>query len=58
MEFKPFFHRARRFLVTFRYVLYSKLNMNRNRRNPLETNDRYTIYSKINQDFAHAGPRA
>jgi len=36
-------------LVTFRYHLYSKMNMNRNRRNPLKTNDPCTLYSIINR---------
>ena len=33
--------------VTFRYILYSKMNMNRNRRNPLKTKDPCTLYSII-----------
>ena len=37
--------------VTFRYLLYSRMNMNRNPRNPLKTNDRCTFYSRINRVF-------
>jgi hypothetical protein len=37
--------------VTFRCHLYTKMNMNRNRRNPLITNDRCTLYSIKNSDF-------
>ena len=33
-------------------ILYTKMNMNRNRRNSLKTNDRSTLYSIINRDFA------
>jgi len=40
--------------VTFRYILYSKMNMNRNPRNPLKTNDPCTLYSIKNRDFAPA----
>ena len=32
--------------VTFLPILYSKMNMNRNPRNPLKTNDPCTLYSK------------
>ena len=35
--------------------LYSKMNMNRNRRNPLKTNDRCTLYSIQKRDFALLG---
>ena len=33
-------------LGSFLPILYSKMNMNRNRRNPLKTNDPCTLYSK------------
>ena len=40
--------------VTFLPRLYSKMNMNRNRCNPLKTNDPCTLYSKIKRAFARA----
>ena len=42
-------------LVTFRYLLYSIMHMNRNRRNPLKTNNPCTLYSKTKRVLR--GPR-
>ena len=38
-------------------VLYSKMNMNRNPRNPLKTNDRCTLYSKTKRVFTGTATR-
>jgi hypothetical protein len=43
--------------VTFRYILYTRMNMNRNPRNPLKTNDPCTLYSIKIRVFLTAPPQ-
>ena len=39
-------------------ILYTKMNMNRNRRKPMKTNDPCTVYSKTNRVlFRHRSRR-
>ena len=53
----PAQRRSQRGAVTFCYLLYSNMNMNRNPRNPLKTNDRCTLYSKTKRVFTGTATR-